>query len=206
MKKPDLQTEGVISFYDGVWILKYQNEFEERAEQKETTPERSMSFLDLKRSIPIAGNRRVPTYKRLLQEKQTIIAATSVGNAKITVYQNGYVIYEDGTRRTVMPIHRYGDYHYYFQDGIHVCIPEKEFENLRWELRFLMEGESRIEHNRKNCALRHEAFPCVMMVRIGAQLLWWTLTMNISFAFWRMRNGNVYISQLNACHAGKKKW
>lgn len=57
-----------------------------------------------------------------------------------------------------MPIHRYGDYHYYFQDGIHVCIPEKEFENLRWELRFLMEGESRIEHNRKNCALRHEAF------------------------------------------------
>lgn len=22
MKKPDLQTEGVISFYDGVWILK----------------------------------------------------------------------------------------------------------------------------------------------------------------------------------------
>ena len=102
MKKPDLQTEGVISFYDGVWILKYQNEFKERAEQKETTPERSMSFLDLKRSIPIAGNRRVPTYKRLLQEKQTIIAATSVGNAKITVYQSGYVIYEDGTRRTVM--------------------------------------------------------------------------------------------------------
>ena len=29
---------------------------------------------------------------------------------------------------------------------------------MRWELRFLMEGESRIEHNRKNCALRHEAF------------------------------------------------
>lgn len=161
MKKIDLQAEtiqGVISFCDGVWILKYQNEFEERAEQKETTPERSMSFLDLKRSIPIAENQRVPTYKKLLQEKQTIIAATSVGNAKITVYQNGYVIYEDETRRTVMPIHRYGDYHYYFQDGIHVCIPEKEFENLRWELRFLMEGESRIEHNRKNCALRHEAF------------------------------------------------
>ena len=105
MKKPDLQTEGVISFYDGVWILKYQNEFEERAEQKETTPERSMSFLDLQRSIPIAGNRRVPTYKRLLQEKQTIIAATSVGNAKITVYQNGYVIYEDGMRRTVIKNH-----------------------------------------------------------------------------------------------------
>lgn len=104
MKKTDLQTEtvqGVISFCDGVWILKYQNECEEKAEQKETTPERSMSFLDLKQSIPIAGNRRVPTYKRLLQEKQTIIAATSVGNAKITVYQNGYVIYEDGTRRTV---------------------------------------------------------------------------------------------------------
>lgn len=117
-----------------------------------------MSFLDLKQSVPTAENRRVPTYKRLLQEKQTIIAATSVGNAKITVYQNGYVIYEDGTQRTVMPIHRYGDYHYYFQDGIHVCISEKEFENLRWELRFLMEGESRIEHNRKNCALRHEAF------------------------------------------------
>lgn len=54
--------------------------------------------------------------------------------------------YEDGTRRTVMPVHRYGDYHYYFQDGVHVCIPEKEFENLRWELRFLMESESRIEH------------------------------------------------------------
>lgn len=62
-----------------------------------------------------------------------------------------------------MPIHRYGDYHYYFQDGIHVCIPEKEFENLRWELRFLMEGESRIEHNRKNCALRHEAFSLRMI-------------------------------------------
>ena len=108
MKKIDLQAEtiqGVISFCDGVWILKYQNEFEERAEQKETTPERSMSFLDLKRSIPIAENRRVPTYKRLLQEKQTIIAATSVGNAKITVYQNGYVIYEDGMRRTVIKNH-----------------------------------------------------------------------------------------------------
>ena len=83
MKKIDLQAEaiqGVISFCDGVWILKYQNEFEERAEQKETTPERSMSFLDLKRSIPIAENRRVPTYKRLLQEKQTIIAATNAKN------------------------------------------------------------------------------------------------------------------------------
>ena len=93
MKKIDLQAEaiqGVISFCDGVWILKYQNEFEERAEQKETTPERSMSFLDLKRSVPTAENRRVPTYKRLLQEKQSIIAATCVENAKITVYQNGY--------------------------------------------------------------------------------------------------------------------
>ena len=161
MKKPDLQTvavQGVVSFCDGVWILEYQNELEERAEQKETKPERSMSFLDLKQSISTAENRRVPTFKKLLQEEQTIIAATSVGNARIAVYQNGYVVYEDGTRRTVMPVHRYGDYHYYFQDGVHVCIPEKEFENLRWELRFLIEGESRIEHNRKNCALRHEVF------------------------------------------------
>lgn len=37
MKKIDLQAEaiqGVISFCDGVWILKYQNEFEERASRK----------------------------------------------------------------------------------------------------------------------------------------------------------------------------
>ena len=56
MKKTDLKTvavQGVVSFCDGIWILEYQNEFEERAEQKETKPERSMSFLDLKDPFPL---------------------------------------------------------------------------------------------------------------------------------------------------------
>ena len=50
MKKPDLQTEGVISFYDGVWILKYQNS-RTRDQEVETIPscinERAMRFADV---------------------------------------------------------------------------------------------------------------------------------------------------------------
>lgn len=161
MKNANSQNEaipGAVSFCGGIGILEYQCVFEERLEKEETTPETGKSFLDLKRDLPVAGSRRVPTYKKLLDERQTVIATTSIGNAKLSAYQNGYAVYEDGMRRTVMPIHKCGDYHYYFQDGVHVCVPENEFENLRWELRLLMEGESRLEHNRKNCALRHEAF------------------------------------------------
>ena len=51
------------------------------------------------------------------------VAQTTVDDASLTVYQNGYAVYEMDGAHTVMAVDRCGDYRYDFTDGTYQVVP-----------------------------------------------------------------------------------
>ena len=67
-------------------------------------------------------------------------------DSKISVYQNGYVVYQVGKHSTVFPLHSCRDY-FYMADRKAVCLSEQFFGNKVWYLRLVLEGEDRLNRN-----------------------------------------------------------
>ena len=84
------------------------------------------------------------------------VAQTTVDDASLTVYQNGYAVYEMDDAHTVIAVDRCGDYRYDFTDGTYQVVPAETFEETEWSVRLLMEGERRMEHNRNNRTAENE--------------------------------------------------
>ena len=69
---------------------------------------------ELKNMVKQAGNaKRVPSRKGILQSDSKIVVSKSIGyQAKIEVYDNGYVMYTVGRYCTVFPLHFSSAYRY----------------------------------------------------------------------------------------------
>ena len=66
--------------------------------------------------------------------------------AAITVYPNGYALYEADGAATVFPVHPCGDYCYGFSP--YVCtVSARLFEKEAWYIRLVLEGEDRLFRN-----------------------------------------------------------
>ena len=91
-----------------------------------------------------------------MEQKPMAVAQTTVNDASLTVYENGYAVYEVDGAHTVMAVDRCGDCRYDFTDGTYQIIPAEEFENMEWSIRLLMEGERRMEHNRNKTSDKFE--------------------------------------------------
>lgn len=89
---------------------------------------------------------KIPTAKQLRESKMAIVQERLGLDSKISVYQNGYVIYQVGKHSTVFPLHSCRDY-FYLADGKAVCLSEQFFENKAWYLRLVLEGEDRLNRN-----------------------------------------------------------
>ena len=72
---------------------------------------------------------------------------------KITIYQNGYVVYQNGETTTVFPVHKCGDFVEHDRTGREHVMPYEVFADQPWQMRIYLEGERRIWHNKK-------AVPC----------------------------------------------
>lgn len=91
---------------------------------------------------------KIPTAKELRESGQ-IIASKQLGmDAKIYVYQSGFAIYQICGRSTVFSIHSCRDY-LYLMDGSMVHLEDCFFEDEKWYLRLVLEGEDRLSRNQE---------------------------------------------------------
>ena len=104
-----------------------------------------ITLRELKTKIHTVVEKKLPTFKTLMEMKPVAVAQTIVNGAKLTVYENGYAVYEVDNAHTVMAVDRCGDYRYDFIDGTYNIVPAEIFEGAEWSIRLLMEGEKRIE-------------------------------------------------------------
>ena len=115
-----------------------------------------ITLRELKEKIDAVVEQKLPTFKTLMEQKPMAVAQTTVNDASLTVYENGYAVYEVDGAHTVMAVDRCGDSRYDFTDGTYQIIPAEEFENMEWSIRLLMEGERRMEHNRNKTSDKFE--------------------------------------------------
>lgn len=118
-----------------------------------------ITLRELKGIIDTVVEKKLPTFKTLMEMNPVAVARTSVNGAKLTAYENGYAVYEVDSAHTVMVVDRCGDYRYDFTDGTHQIVPAETFEDAEWSLRLLMEGEKRMEHNFSKTAAKFEQVP-----------------------------------------------
>lgn len=93
----------------------------------------------------------VPSVVRMMKEGSPVAASKKMGQGlEITVFKNGYVVYQDSEYMTVFPLHICGDYvEKDVTDGEHL-IPFEVFADQPWQVRVFMEGDQRIVHNRNS--------------------------------------------------------
>lgn len=106
-----------------------------------------LTLQELKKCVTIPElNEKTPTTKQL-RESGTVVAMEKLGkDTELGVYQNGYVFYRVGRHATVFPLYLCRDYLYVSGKNV-ICLAEKFFENERWSLRLMLEGEDRLNRN-----------------------------------------------------------
>ncbi len=110
-----------------------------------------LTLQELKQITDIPGNQgKLPTARQLRESGVAIAKERFGGETELSVYQDGFVLYQTGKYSTVFPLHSCGDY-FYKSDGNTVHLPEKFFEREKWHLRLVLEGEDRLN---RNCEVR----------------------------------------------------
>ena len=105
---------------------------------------------------PKKGEKK-PSCKSLREGKCPVVAQkiiqNEVGVITITVYKNGYVVYQAQNRVTVFPIEDISGYRYssVAGNGYGCDLTESYFEEAEWYLRFVLRGEDRLSINLDSC-------------------------------------------------------
>lgn len=105
---------------------------------------------------PKKGEKK-PSCKSLREGKCPVVAQkiiqNEVGVVTITVYKNGYVVYQAQNRVTVFPIEDISGYRYssVAGNGYGCDLTESYFEEAEWYLRFVLRGEDRLSINLDSC-------------------------------------------------------
>ena len=104
-----------------------------------------LSLQELKQIVkaPCQG-RKTPTAKDLRKYDIAVIRKKLNRDTEISVYHNGYVLYEVSGSATVFPLHTCKEYMY---EGC--SIEERVFAKESWYLRLMLEGEDRLERNQQ---------------------------------------------------------
>ena len=78
---------------------------------------------ELKEKIDAVVEKKLPSFKALMEMNPMAVARTTVNDASLTVYQNGYAVYEMDGAHTVMAVEHCGDYRYDFTDDTYQVVP-----------------------------------------------------------------------------------
>ena len=104
-----------------------------------------LTLAELKHFMPIPVlEENYPTAKYLKTHGTIFVSKSIATNVKISVYQNGYALYEISGLATVFPIWDCQNYRYEMEQNE---ISEQWFEKEAWYLRLILEGEDRINRN-----------------------------------------------------------
>ncbi|SHK23136.1 sigma-70 family RNA polymerase sigma factor [Hespellia stercorisuis] len=95
---------------------------------------------------PKAGA-KLPTARALRESDCEIVVKEIMGNgAELTVYKNGYALYQIKNRATVFPVNGCKSYSY-ATNKEDICVDEHLFDQEKWYIRLMLEGEDRLSHN-----------------------------------------------------------
>ena len=89
-----------------------------------------VTLRELRTQISATSEGKLPTFKQLMEMKSAVVAQKVVNTALLTVYQNGYAVYEADGARTVMTVDRCKEYTYDFDNGTRITIQQELLESL----------------------------------------------------------------------------
>ena len=117
-----------------------------------------MTLKDLKKRVPVADEKKVILRKKELLSTGAEIVVKEIieDGVEISVYDNGYVLYEEGRHRTVFRLHECKDYDYSAVDGRTDAFGADFFENENWYILPLMVGMDRVEDSRRRILSNHK--------------------------------------------------
>ena len=116
-----------------------------------------ITLKELKEKVINVGTAKLPTFKALLNSEPTPVAERIVDDGRLTVFDNGFAVYEQGKLHTVIAVARCGGYRYEFAEGSSY-VPAEVFDDAEWSVRLLMEGERHLEQNRRYAHSQYETY------------------------------------------------
>lgn len=116
---------------------------------------REITFRELKQMVCSTKGVSLPTARALKMSNIPIVDKRELcGEAYLTVYKNGFVLYETPDGSTVMRLDACGGYVYYTRIQ-KVPLTQEDFEDMDWSIRVMIEGEDRLLHNKKSADERY---------------------------------------------------
>ena len=151
---------GAVAINGGVGVMEIRRS--QMAESVVQTAEQvalnaHITLRELKEKIESVVEKKLPSFRALMEMNPVAVAKTTANGATLTAYENGYAVYEEDGVQTVMAVNRCGDYRYSFNDGTYQVVPAEVFGNVEWSVRLVMEGERRLENNRRKMVAINEA-------------------------------------------------
>ena len=118
-----------------------------------------LTLKELKKMVKVAdAEERIPKAKALKANGSIVVKEVINAETDIAVYENGYVLYQEGMKTTVFPLHTCKEYEYQDADGGSDRLKEEFFDNENWYIRLLMEASDRMEYNQEKILSNHGVF------------------------------------------------
>lgn len=124
-----------------------------------------MTLRELMNQIERTNGKKLPTAAWLRMENCPLAVEKKMddGRSCLSVYQNGFALYQTMDGSTVFRVDYCGGYTYFGRDK-EICFAEDYFAEEEWWVRLVMEGEDRLTHNRN---VRIERYECCLSTDSG---------------------------------------
>jgi RNA polymerase sigma factor (sigma-70 family) len=117
-----------------------------------------MTLKELQNRIEKTLGKDLPTAAWLRADNSPLVVFRELeGGTKLSVYQNGFALYQTEGGSTVFRVDYCGGYTYFGRIG-QTDLTEEYFAETDWWVRLLMEGEDRLTHNRKVLTEKYESY------------------------------------------------
>lgn len=119
-----------------------------------------LTLRELKKMVNVVEcEGKMPTARQLKESELEIAVKERIGaETEISVYENGFVLYQVGNRYTVFSISDCGMYGYETVEGEPKVYDSSFFENENWYVRLIMEAEDRMERNQEKRKSNHKVY------------------------------------------------
>ena len=117
-----------------------------------------MTLKELQDQIERTIGKELPTAARLRDGNCPVVVSRAItATGKLSVFANGFALYETECGCTVFRVDYCGGYTY-FGANTENSLSEEFFADKDWWVRLVMEGEDRLTHNRNARTEKHESF------------------------------------------------
>ena len=116
-----------------------------------------LTLRELKKVVKVADMEAdIPSAKVLKESGAEIVTKEILDtDTTIAVYENGYVLYQEGAKTTVFPLHKCGEYEYENIDGTRKRVKGEFFDNENWYVLPLLIASDRMIINQVRTSQYH---------------------------------------------------